>query len=122
MYISSPISSVHTSARINHPQQLFSLLGRGLLRLPDALLLALLLGNGVASLRQGFRALDWLTEQHTVVHDLLLQLLELGADDAVALRAGQTQLEPIEVGQVASLLGREGKDEELVDDLQRCTD
>lgn len=68
-----------------------------------ALLLAFLLGDGIASLRQWFRALDWLTEQHTVVDDLLLQLLVLGADDAVALGPGQTQLEPIEVGQVATL-------------------
>lgn len=81
------------------------LLGRsGLLGLPYALLLAVLLDDGVASLRQGFRALDRLAEQHSVVDDLLLQLLELGADDAVALRTGQTQLEPVEVGQIATLL------------------
>lgn len=96
------LSPPSLSQRISRRSTL--LLGRGrLLVLPDALLLARHLDQGGASLRQWLRALDWLAEQHAVVDDLLLQLLELGADDAVALRAGQAQLEPIEVGQVATL-------------------
>lgn len=76
-----------------------SLLGRNLLLLALLVLLRLL----GAALRQRFRALDWLTEQHTVVDDRLLQLLVLRRHHTVALGTGQAKLEAIKVRHVEAL-------------------